>query len=629
MGRVGINDRATTLVIVGLLVAMALLVLADRVDARSGTVDLLGQTDVRFDGAAEGDRAGGGVASVGDMNKDGFGDVIVGAREADNNGRNESGSAYVIFGRPSTGPLDLAALGAGGFRVDGALAGDQAGEAVAPAGDVNGDGIPDALVAAPAADNNARGGSGSVYVVFGKASTANVDLAALGAGGFRIDGEAAADTAGSSVAGLSDVNGDGLADVAIGAELASNNARAESGSSYVVFGKASTTPVDLLALGAQGFRVDGAAPEDQAAKVAGPGDVNGDGKPDLLVGALSATYNARADSGAAYLVFGKASATNVDLLALGAQGSRIEGALAEERAGVTVAGPGDVDGGGRPDLVVGADRADNNGRNDSGSSYVVFGESLGAVLDLAALGAGGYRIDGAEAGGLSATSLSASGDIDGDGRPDVAIGAPAVSNNGRNQSGSAYVAFGKSSTTNVDLLSLGAAGLRVDGAEGDERIGDERGQVAAAGDFNGDGGQDLIVGSTRADRNARMDSGSAFVVFGTPAAPPPGTPPVQLPIGAGGKRCSNLIRGNRKPNRLVGTKRSDRILGRGGNDRIRGRAGDDCLVGGKGADRVSGGAGDDSINSRDGRRETVRCGAGTDRVRADPTDRLKGCERTR
>jgi FG-GAP repeat protein/hemolysin type calcium-binding protein len=610
-----------------LTTVLALLAMAPPALARSGTVDLFSQADVRIDGAAEGDRAGGGMATAGDMNGDGRDDVIVGAREADNNGRADSGSAYIVFGRQLGGVFDLATFPTA-FRIDGAAAGDNAGEAVAPAGDVNGDGIPDAIVAAPGADNNARALSGSAYVVFGKGTTTNVDLAALGGGGFRIDGAVAADTAGSSVAGLGDVNGDGLSDVAIGAELASNNARALSGSTWVVFGKASTTPVDLAALGAGGFRIDGAETEDQAAKVAGPGDVNGDGRPDILVGALGTSNNGRNDSGSAYLVFGKPSATSVDLATLGTQGSRIDGAVAEDHAGFTVAGPGDMNGGGRPDLVVGADRADNNGRNDSGSSFVVFGEGLGATLDLAGLGASGYRIDGAEAGGLSATSLSGAGDIDGDSRPDVVVGAPVVSNNGRNQSGSAYVSFGKASTTPVDLATLGSTGLRVDGAAGDDRIGDERGQVAAAGDFNGDGGDDLLVGTIRADRNGRTDSGSAYVVFGTP----------RQPIRVSRQLCRNVIRGTKVADRLIGTEVGDRILARRGNDLLRGRRGKDCLAGGLGRDRLFGGPhrdrfvggpGSDFIASRDRRGETVRCGRGRDRVKADRFDRLVNCERPR
>ena len=446
------------------------------------------------------------------MNGDGRADLVVGAPRASNNGRAVSGSAYVVFGKASPTVVDLAALGEGGFRIDGATSGDQAGFSVAGAGDVNGDGRPDLLVGALAAGNNGRAGSGSAYLVFGKASTTAVDLAALGEGGFRIDGAAAFHQAGFSVAGAGDVNGDGRPDLLVGAPGAGNNGRAGSGSAYLVFGKASTTAVDLAALGEGGFRLDGAAADDLAARsVAGAGDVNGDGRPDLLVGAIRAGNNGRAQSGSAYLVFGKASSTAVDLAALGAGGFRIDGATVSDQAGESVAGAGDVNGDGRPDLLVGAPAAGNNGRAGSGSAYLVFGKASTTAVDLAALGAAGSRIDGAAANDSAGTAVAGAGDVNGDGRPDLLVGARSAGNNGRAGSGSAYLVFGKASTTAVDLAALGAGGFRSDGATASDQAGRS---VAAAGDVNGDGRPDLLVGAYGAGNNGRAESGSAYVVFG-------------------------------------------------------------------------------------------------------------------
>ena len=132
---------------------------------QSGIVDLLLQANVQLDGAAGREFTGFAVAVAGDVNGDGRADVLVGAPSADNNGRTDSGSAYVVFGKASTAPVDLAALGQAGFRIDGAAAGDAAD--VAGAGDVNGDGRPDVLVGAQRADNNGRTNSGSAYVVYG------------------------------------------------------------------------------------------------------------------------------------------------------------------------------------------------------------------------------------------------------------------------------------------------------------------------------------------------------------------------------------------------------------------------------------------------------------------------------
>ena len=179
--------------------------------------------------------------------------------------------------------IELSALdGANGFRIDGAAAGELSGRSVAGAGDVNGDGFADLIVGAYLADPNGTN-SGASYVVFGTASgfSSSLDVSALdGANGFRIDGAAASDFSGISVAGAGDVNDDGFADLIVGAYLADPNGT-NSGASYVVFGTASgfSSSLDVSALdGANGFRIDGAAAVDESGfSVAGAGDVNGDG----------------------------------------------------------------------------------------------------------------------------------------------------------------------------------------------------------------------------------------------------------------------------------------------------------------------------------------------------------------
>jgi putative Ig domain-containing protein/FG-GAP repeat protein len=477
---------------------------------QAGTVDLLTQANVRIDGPGANAGASYGIAAAGDVNGDGIGDVLVGVPVA------PAGSAYVVFGQPSPTGVDLAALGAQGFRIDGAAANDAAGTAAAAAGDVNGDGLADVIVGAPVAGNNARAGSGSAYIVFGRRSTAPVALGALGAGGFRIDGAAANDAAGSSVAGAGDVNGDGLADVIVGAPGADNNARAGSGSAYAVFGKASSGAVDLAALGGGGFRLDGGAAADAAgSSVAGAGDVNGDGRSDVIVGAPLVDLGLAADEGRAYVVFGKSSPDPEDLSMLENGGFVIYGAAAGDNAGESVAGVGDVNRDGRPDVAVGAIFADANGRTDAGAAFVVFGKQSASMIDLAALGPAGYRIDGAAPGDIAGKAVAGVGDVNGDGVPDVAVGAPDASAQGRAQSGAAYVVFGKASTGTTDLASLGASGIRIDGAA----AADNAGYRLAGGDVNGDGRSDVLVGALNASPRGRAFAGSAFGVlgFGTPA----------------------------------------------------------------------------------------------------------------
>ena len=156
-------------------------------------------------------------------------------------------------------PIELSAIAAGngGFVINGQCTGDQSGWSVASAGDVNGDGLADLIVGAPKTDPAGSSSAGRSYVVFGTSGSMAVDLSAIaaGSGGFVINGQCLNDYSGWSVAGAGDVNGDGLADLIVGAPFSS----AEAGRSYVVFGNTAGMAVDLsaVAAGSGGFVIKG------------------------------------------------------------------------------------------------------------------------------------------------------------------------------------------------------------------------------------------------------------------------------------------------------------------------------------------------------------------------------------
>lgn len=408
----------------------------------------LGQGGFKVTGEAAGDHLGYAVSRVGDLNKDGIPDLLVGGRYNDGSGK-DAGAAYVVWGKTSGSEVNLddVAAGRGGYKIVGQNKLDFAGYSVGEAGDANRDGVPDLLVGAHY--NDAGGGAaGAAYLVYGKSSGGVIDLdkVAVGVGGFRIVGQAAADHAGWAVVPIGDMNGDGIAEIAVTApnnDAGGNNA----GAAYVVFGKATGTEVRLASLGTAGFRIVGERAGDNAGwSIASAGDMNGDGKGDLVIGARSNDGNGK-NAGAAYVVWGKGNAVevNLDNVAAGRGGFKIIGQAAGDFAGWSVAGVGDLNGNGVPDLLIGAVRHDG-AATDAGAAYVVYGKSTGSAVRLAKVagGAGGFRILGESAGDNAGTSVAAGGDVNGDGRRDLLIGAR-FNDSGGIDCGAGYVVFGAAS----------------------------------------------------------------------------------------------------------------------------------------------------------------------------------------
>ena len=387
--------------------------------------DLNGSNGFRLDGVAGSDDTGEVVGSAGDINGDGFDDLIIGAPH--NFDDFYSGSSFVVFGKASgfSATLPLSSLdGSNGFRINGVAGGDAAGQAVGSAGDINGDGFDDLLIGAPISDNPKQD-TGHVYVVFGKAAgfSATIDLSSLdGTNGFQMSVDEGDVLLAWFLDSAGDVNGDHIDDF---------------------------ITVDLSGLdGSNGFTLEGEAEGDEAGySVDNAGDVNGDGFDDVIIGARSAGINGEG-SGAAYVVFGKASGFDVtlNLSSLdGSNGFRLEGVAAGEQAGRSVSTAGDFNGDGFDDVIVGSYAADANGI-DSGSAYVVFGKASGfsASLNLSNLNStDGFSLSGLAAGNSLGKAVSSAGDINNDGFDDLIVGAP-FATGGTFNSGVGYVIFGHS-----------------------------------------------------------------------------------------------------------------------------------------------------------------------------------------
>ena len=550
------------------------------------------------------DFSGISVSSAGDVNGDGYDDLIIGANSADPNGDSEAGETYVIYGGASApgtnGLLDLSDLdGSNGFTFIGIDAGDRSGFSVSSAGDVNGDGYDDLIIGTPGARPNGRN-SGETYIVYGGAGAPGtdgvLDLSALdGTNGFILTGIDRDDQSGRFVSSAGDVNGDGYDDLIIGAHRADPNGR-NSGETYIVYGGASAPGtegvLDLGALdGTNGFILTGIDRDDRSGRsVSSAGDVNGDGYDDLIIGAWGADGNA----GETYVIYGGASAPGtggvLDLSSLNGTNSFIlTGVDGGDRSGFSVSLAGDVNGDGYDDLIIGAYRADPNGDSDAGETYIVYGGArapgTNGVLDLSDLdGTNGFILTGIDAGDQSGFSVSSAGDVNGDGYDDLIIGARMADPNGDSEAGETYVIYGGASAPGtggvLDLSDLdGTNGFILTGID----AGDQSGfSVSSAGDINGDGYDDLIIGASGADPNGINNAGESYVIYGGAT----GTESL-TPVTASGTAAADNFTGNAGDDSFTAIATDDVVRGAAGDDTIRVTALDFAAIdGGTGADRL-------------------------------------------
>lgn len=552
---------------------------------------LNGPNGFRLEGRAAGDAAGSALIHVGDMNGDGLDDFAIGAPTADPAGKQGAGEVYVLFGR-LTNPvaLPLTSLnGDDGLRLTGATFNDEAGSALG-GGDVNGDGYADLIIGAPGADPNDAVEAGSVYVVYGAADLpATLPLQSLNsANGFRLDGLAENDRAGGSVSFAGDMNGDGYGDVMIGAPDASPGGKENIGQAYVLFGQPAFPPVFALSglNGDNGFVIDGVAADSFAGNVVGAaGDVNGDGYDDTLVAAWKYTTRTL-ESGTVFVLYGRADfAAKLSLKELSAaNGLRIEGIATGDGAGQSAAA-GDVNGDGRDDIVIGAPFAADH----SGEAYVVFGQqSPPAVVELDTLNGGnGFRLSSAEANGGVGTAV-ATADVNGDGRDDVIVGAATAGSGSTRFAGRAYVIFGRSTfgaSVVMDNLATDA-GRQLNGVSG----GDQAGQtVSVAGDSDGDGYDEFLIGAPNAGPALKSEVGAVYLVQGGP------TLGVPMPLTHPGTANNDNLTGSGGPDVMHGDRGADRLDGAAEADALKGGVGNDTLVGGPGGDRLIGGNGLDEV----------------------------------
>ncbi|MBU0676853.1 MAG: FG-GAP repeat protein [Verrucomicrobia bacterium] len=485
---------------------------------------LVGTNGFRLVGEGEENQFGSSLSAAGDFNGDGRADMIVGAPFYDETGnRFRAGRAYIVYGKAAYLPSQqIPGLGVSGrLQITGGATDDRKGYAVSGGGDFNGDGFDDVIVGAPFADPSAKNEAGKAYVVFGGTNLGlTIDVSGInGTNGFAIEGPAAGNRLGNAVSLSGDINGDGLADVLIGAE----NAAAETGKVFIIFGTTNALiSLDVSALdGTNGVVVVGEDVSDHAGhSLAGIGDFNGDSLADLVVGAHTAPDFWQA--GRVYVVFGRTNwSALVSLSELdGTNGLRIDGNQIFGALGSAVSG-GDLNGDGYGDVVVGAPPLN--------SVYTVFGPGMsGPVFSVTNLnGANGFTAAYTNSSVSFGSSVSVAENINADPFGDLIVGAPALAPGGLTSAGGLFVIMGREvfpAIQNATALD-GTNGFVMNGVQSFAEAGKN---VAAIGDMNGDSITEFAAGAYKFDysvpgtNTVLTNAGCAYVVS------PPGIPNVIL-----------------------------------------------------------------------------------------------------
>jgi hypothetical protein len=423
----------------------------------------------------------------GDIDGDGVDDLFLGTRslitgEGGVGHEVYSGSAYLVYGPVTdTRRLDQ--------KVDPTILPEEEatwfGQSIAVAGDVNGDGYQDLLLGDPEWVNDAGGETGAMWLFYGDGSRWTGARTVAGAD-VRWRGSDVGERLGTDVAAAGDVNGDGLADFMVTGPGRDISGRADAGVVLLLFG-AESYEGDALNRGDASVR--GAETDDAPA-----GDVDGDGYPDLLIGTASAARPA-------YLIHGPLTGT-VELREEGVSFVRDDEDIAE----TAVAGGGDIDGDGRSEILIGSPLAQGVAAGDFTGAAYLFYSSYGPLSGTVDLEKERHAwLTGETEGHRAGNAVALVGDVNGDGRGDLLVGADSYGESSTSVRGAAYLFYsmpeGQVPLADAEAILKG-------------QIGDGAGSsLGALGDPDGDGYYDLLVGAPYSSAE-EQEAGALYLLRG-------------------------------------------------------------------------------------------------------------------
>ncbi|TLU98818.1 FG-GAP-like repeat-containing protein [Dyadobacter luticola] len=412
---------------------------------------------------------GNSVSTAGDVNGDGYSDLMIGAPSFDN-GQNIEGAAFLYTGSAN----GINSVKSVKLQTDQPNTGYGV---VANAGDVNGDGYSDIMVGAPFY-NNGQVNEGAVFVYLGSSN------GLTNAPSVILESNQASAQFGynHTIATAGDINADGFSDIVVGSPLYSNG-EAEEGAAFIYYGSAS-------GITAANFSVvqSNHTGENMGGSVASAGDVNGDGFGDIVLAPGNLSANPQPNNASAYIYLGSSSGIGQS------PGSVLTDYI--PAMGSLAAGTGDVNGDGYSDIVLG-DRKYSQGLQDRGALLVYHGSAKGIGNAYAAI------ITGDQKSGELGTSMSCAGDVNGDGYSDV-LAVASLYDKGQNDEGVAFLYLGAASGLNTTASSTFEANVADAKLEG----------ATSAGDVNGDGFSDVLIGSTHHNFGT-LEEGAAFLFHGS------------------------------------------------------------------------------------------------------------------